>query len=79
MIARLTGNETIAKEARLGDIVATFDGPYNAATVKKIGDDGTVHLFRPYIHFDEDTSIAFIGIEEYFVWPNTPIRIIRRV
>jgi len=58
---------TRAENLQPGDIVTNFDGPYNSATVKKINEDGSVQLMRPYVHRDEETGILFIGVENYSI------------
>lgn len=70
--------KTTAGQALPGDIVTTFDGTYNHATVKCINDDGTIQLFRPYVHYGSNIQACYIGTEYYFVWPNTPLTIIKR-
>ena len=55
------------KDLKLGDVVNLDTQAYGHATVRKINEDGTVVVFRPYVH-TEDFSytggvICYIGTE----------------
>lgn len=51
----------------LGDVVSMNDGPFMDCTVCKVNEDGTVNLFRPYVHTADFSYtggvICYVGIE----------------
>ena len=62
-----------ADELQLGDVVKSFDGPFNSSIVQKIDQERkSVKLFRPYgvsKNFSYTGGvICYTGIEEYEVW-----------
>ena len=58
----------------LGDVVSSGIGDYSCATVSQVHEDGTVDIFRPYVHTDDFSMagsqkgsskvITYIGFEE---------------
>jgi hypothetical protein len=70
-----------ASECRLGDVVSTTSGPFNAAVVIRITDT-EIELFRPYaITSDFETTagvIPYIGYEEYSIYLKDSVMLLQR-
>ena len=69
-------------ELKLGDIVQSFEGSYDHATVKQIK-SASIVLFRPYVHTSDFSHsggvICYIGFEEYEISINDiPITLIEK-
>lgn len=66
---------------RVGTMAECLAGGYRDCTVKKVNEDETVQLFRPYVHTNDFTYIGgvicYLGFEEFFVWPSTPVVMLR--
>lgn len=74
----MTPQEILVKDLQLGDVVRSFDGPYSAATVKKI-EETQVILFRPYVQTADFSYtggvLCYIGVEEYPLWKNDTAKV----
>jgi hypothetical protein len=69
------------KDLKLGDVVRLDLQAYGDATVRKINADGTVVVFRPYVH-SEDFSytggvICYIGTEDVTLH-GAPVVLVKR-
>jgi len=57
------------KDLKLGDVVRLDMQAYGCATVRKINEDGTVIVFRPYIQTADFSYtggvICYIGTEDF--------------
>ena len=72
-----------AADMRLGDIVSTFDGPFNTSVVAKVTAD-MVTLQRPYMRADAasfgkpesaygEQVTCFTGIETFALWRSSDV------
>lgn len=68
--------KTKAADMRLGDIVSTFDGPFNTSIVAKVTAD-MVTLQRPYMRANEaaygEQVTCFTGIETFALWRSSDV------
>lgn len=59
--------EVLARDLQPGDRLDMGFYPYGSATVTRV-DNEYVYLLRPYVHFDRDTDISYIGTENMTLW-----------
>jgi hypothetical protein len=79
------------KDLHLGDVIRLANmgtaSPWHDCTVVKIEPAakdklGAIHLVRPYIHTDDFAYTGgvlwYIGVEEFFIWPDTEVTLLER-
>ena len=73
----------LVKDLQLGDVIDLELEAYGYATVWKMDEDGTTHVWRPYVHvggcvYAGNRLIPFIGLENFSLLPTSEVKLVRK-